>query len=104
MEHIENPSGTYDHKSHIGVVVPARDAVHDQPPCEITVNGIACHADAGELLIDVTNRLGPEIPQVCYHPQLGPIQTCDTCLVEVNGRLERACATRVHQEMQVVTD
>ena len=33
------------------------------------------------------NRTGIELPQVCYHPQLGPIETCDTCLVEVNGEL-----------------
>jgi predicted molibdopterin-dependent oxidoreductase YjgC len=25
------------------------------------------------------------LSQVCYLPQLGPIQTCDTCIVEVNG-------------------
>src|SRR5215831_15717425 len=33
------------------------------------------------------------IPQVCYHPQLGPIQTCDTCMVEMDGNLVRACGT-----------
>ena len=35
----------------------------------------------GERLIDIINRSGNMIPQVCYHPQLGPIQTCDTCMV-----------------------
>ena len=43
------------------------------------------------------------MPQVCYHPQLGPIQTCDTCLVEVNGQLVRACGTTVSEGMQIVT-
>jgi formate dehydrogenase major subunit len=72
--------------------------------CEILVNGVQCQAYEGELLIDVTNRLGPAIPQVCYHPQLGPIQTCDTCMVEVNGQLQRACATTVLRDMKVATD
>ncbi|MGN7356491.1 formate dehydrogenase subunit alpha [Paenibacillus sp. SAF-054] len=44
------------------------------------------------------------IPNVCYHEQLGPIQTCDTCLVEVNGELIRACATEAQPGMMVRTD
>ena len=44
------------------------------------------------------------MPQVCYHPQLGPIQTCDTCMVEVDGELVRACATPVVAGMKVETD
>src|SRR5262249_43045301 len=36
-------------------------------------------------------------------PQLGPIETCDTCLVAVNGRLRRACALDVGPGMSVVT-
>jgi formate dehydrogenase major subunit len=37
----------------------------------------------------------------CYHPSLGPIQTCDTCLVEVDGELVRACATPAAEGMRV---
>ena len=48
-------------------------------------------------------RAGVALPHVCYHPQLGPIQTCDTCLVEVDGELVRACATPVSQDMSVRT-
>jgi formate dehydrogenase major subunit len=53
--------------------------------------------------MDVINRSGVTIPQVCYHPQLGPIQTCDTCMVEVDGRLARACATLAVDGMVVYT-
>lgn len=42
-------------------------------------------AVSGEHLLELLNRAGVEIPQVCYHPQVGPIQTCDTCMVETNG-------------------
>jgi formate dehydrogenase major subunit len=69
----------------------------------LTINGTNYDAEAGQHLIDVINRTGREIPQVCYHPQLGPIQTCDTCLVEVNGQLARACGTTVSEGMRIVT-
>ena len=58
---------------------------------------------ADELLIDLLLRNEFKIPCVCYHHQLGPIQTCDTCMVEVNGQLGRACATKVSSGMQVQT-
>jgi len=61
----------------------------------ITVDGVSLPAQADELLIDVLRRHETKLPHVCYHPQLGPIQTCDTCLVEVGGELVRACALRV---------
>src|SRR6267378_3834779 len=70
----------------------------------VTINGSSCEAEAGEWLIDVINRIGNEVPQVCYHPQLGPIQTCDTCMVEVNGKLIRACGTAVAGGMTVLTE
>ena len=44
------------------------------------------------------------VPQVCYLAQMGPVQTCDTCMVEVNGQLVRACATPVTAGMRVVTE
>ena len=44
----------------------------------ITINGASHEAELGERLVDAINRIGTKIPQVCYHPQLGPIQTCAT--------------------------
>ncbi|WP_019587861.1 formate dehydrogenase subunit alpha [Deinococcus apachensis] len=70
----------------------------------VTVNGVAQPATLGEPLVEVINRASVELPQVCYHPQLGPIQTCDTCLVEVNGELVRSCGTRVTAGQNVRTE
>ena len=69
----------------------------------VTIDGVVQEAQAGERLIDVINRTGSKIPQVCYHPQLGPIQTCDTCMVEIDGQLFRACATAVADGLSVDT-
>ena len=69
----------------------------------VTINGVAHEAMSGERLIDIINRIGTKISQVCYHPQLGPIQTCDTCMVETNGKLVRACATNASAGMEIFT-
>src|SRR5882762_1107212 len=69
----------------------------------VTIDGVVQEAQTGERLIDVVNRTGSKVPQVCYHPQLGPIQTCDTCMVEIDGQLFRACATAVSDGLVVDT-
>ncbi len=71
---------------------------------DVTIDGRPCTVESGSLLIDILNRTNTKIPQVCYHPQLGPIQTCDTCLVELDGQLVRACATRVASSVSVLTE
>jgi len=75
---------------------------------QITIDGLAVPGHAGELLIDLLNRrtvaVGQKpVPQVCYLAQMGPIQSCDTCMVKVNGELVRACATNVIAGMKVET-
>src|SRR6201987_1787241 len=70
---------------------------------KVNIDGVLSEAQPNELLIEVINRIGGSGPHVCYHPQLGPVQTCDTCTVEENGRLIRACATPVGDGMNVST-
>jgi len=69
----------------------------------VSIDGSSCEAELGNSLIDLLNRNHADVPQVCYHPQLGPIQTCDTCMVEVDGKLVRACGTKVADGMVVST-
>src|SRR6266550_1077125 len=69
----------------------------------LTIDGSVTESKADERLVDLINRIGAKLPQVCYHPQLGPIQSCDTCMVEVDGRLVRACAAKVSSGMDVST-
>jgi len=70
---------------------------------KLIVDGQEVETEAGELLIDLLLRRDSKVPHVCYHAQLGTIQTCDTCMVEVNGELVRACATLVTSGMRVET-
>jgi len=75
---------------------------------QLTLNGKSVPARTGELLVEALNRAagehGKKVPQVCYLPQMGPIQSCDTCMVSVNGALVRACATLVTAQMNVSTE
>ena len=73
------------------------------PATSVQVDGGTIPARLGEPLIDVINRSGTELAQVCYNPQLGPIGTCDTCIVEMNGRLVRSCTTPVEAGQNVKT-
>ena len=79
------------------------------PNATVMINGRAVDAHAGELLIDVLNRDAAARndkapPQVCYMPQMGNIQSCDTCMVKVNGSLARACGTTVTTNMIVASE
>ncbi|MES2392478.1 MAG: molybdopterin oxidoreductase family protein, partial [Acidobacteriota bacterium] len=74
----------------------------------IGINGSDVPAQAGELLIDAINRAtgidgADSVPQVCYVKAMGPIGSCDTCMVELNGKLVRACETPVAPGMRVLT-
>ncbi len=71
------------------------------PTAALHVNGRMVSALPGEPLVELLDRLGLGVPHVCYHPALGPIQTCDTCLVEIDGELQRACAATVRDGMRV---
>ncbi len=71
--------------------------------CLVTVDGRAIAAYAGQTLQDVLNRSAIAIPHVCFHPQMGPIRTCDTCMVEIDGALVRACDTPCREGLAVAT-
>ncbi len=84
---------------------PAREGrTVDNQAITVHTNGDAMKGFAGEPLIALLQRERIEIPAVCYHPSLGPIQTCDTCWVSVGGQLVRACATLVTAGLTVRTD
>lgn len=86
------------------IPVPATLPVKPERNCHIQVDGATVQAAEGEQLIEALNRAGREVPQVCYHHDLGPIQTCDTCMVEIDGKLARACGEKVAGGMRVITD
>src|SRR5699024_1277256 len=70
----------------------------------ITIDGKEYLASPNQNLLDLINSADISIPQICYNEALGPIQTCDTCMVEVDGEIVRACGTTVETAMDVNTN
>jgi formate dehydrogenase major subunit len=70
----------------------------------VYLDGAAHAFSAGERVVDVIARAGLAVPRVCYLASLGPLESCDTCLVEVDGQLVRACATDVSDGLRVAVD
>lgn len=66
------------------------------------INGKQVHSRNGTVL-EALIANGVEVPHVCYQPNLGPIQTCDTCIVEVNGKMVRSCSTNLSEGMSIDT-
>lgn len=69
----------------------------------VRINGNEYQANEGQNVVDVIKDQSIDIPHICYHPNLGTIQTCDTCMVEINGELVRSCATKVAAGMDIKT-
>lgn len=78
------------------------------PDTTLHIDGMSVAAEVGEPLIEAINRASAmreatPIPQVCYLKPMGSIGSCDTCMVELNGELVRACETPVPASATVLT-
>jgi NADH-quinone oxidoreductase subunit G len=71
----------------------------------IEVDGRELQAQAGTMLIEVTDAAGIRIPRFCYHKKLSVAANCRMCLVEVEKAPKPlpACATPVTDGMKVYT-
>ncbi|SEH68396.1 formate dehydrogenase major subunit [Halobacillus karajensis] len=69
----------------------------------VTINGKEYLAEPDQNLLELINSTDEQVPQICYNESLGPIQTCDTCIVQVDGERTRACGTTIKTGMKVQT-
>ncbi|MEF8794065.1 NADH-quinone oxidoreductase subunit NuoG [Thiohalorhabdus sp.] len=72
---------------------------------EIYINGESYNVDDGQMIIEVTDQLGIDVPRFCYHRKLSVAANCRMCLVEVEKMRKPvpACATPVSDGMHVHT-
>ncbi|HAF0292603.1 TPA: 2Fe-2S iron-sulfur cluster binding domain-containing protein, partial [Salmonella enterica subsp. enterica serovar Typhimurium var. 5-] len=61
----------------------------------VNINGAEVAANENQTILQYLSDSSIDVPSVCYHPSLGPIETCDTCIVEVNGEMVRSCSTKM---------
>mgnify|MGYP002713305464 CR=1 FL=1 len=71
----------------------------------IEIDGKTIQATPGQMLIEVTDAAGIDIPRFCYHKKLSVAANCRMCLVEVERAPKPlpACATPVNDGMKVFT-
>lgn len=72
---------------------------------KIEINDQIIEAREGQMLIDVADDAGINIPRFCYHKKLSVAANCRMCLVEVAGAPKAlpACATPITDGMKVMT-
>ncbi|MEM6406377.1 MAG: NADH-quinone oxidoreductase subunit NuoG [Pseudomonadota bacterium] len=71
----------------------------------LQVDGKTLTAQPGQMLIEVTDQAGVNVPRFCYHKHLSVAANCRMCLVEVKGTPKPlpACATPCADGMEVAT-
>ncbi|MDM8546164.1 NADH-quinone oxidoreductase subunit NuoG [Candidatus Venteria ishoeyi] len=71
----------------------------------ITIDGKEYQVESGQMLIDVADDNGIEIPRFCYHKKLSISANCRMCLVDVEKAPKPlpACATPIMDGMVVHT-
>ncbi|CAG7643743.1 Putative formate dehydrogenase [Paenibacillus solanacearum] len=67
----------------------------------IVLNGKEYKVQAGSTILEAINKNDTPYPQICYVPEVDPIRTCDTCIVEADGKLVRSCSTIVTDGMNI---
>lgn len=72
----------------------------------ITINGQAIQASAGQTVMQAAEAAGIAIPGLCHHPHLKPEGACRLCLVEIEKQraLQPACTFPVAEGLVVHTE
>jgi len=63
----------------------------------LTIDGCKVSVEEGTTILKAAERVGINIPTLCYHPDLEATGACGVCVVKVEGMpaLKRACCTPV---------
>jgi len=67
----------------------------------ITIDGRPVEVQPGESLLAAAGKLAIDIPTLCYLEKCGPLNTCQVCLVKLNGKLVPSCGTKVSPGMAI---
>lgn len=72
----------------------------------LTIDGSEVEVPEGTTILQAAEKAGINIPILCYHKRLPPIESCNMCIVEIEGEKEpvRSCSTAVAEGLIVTTD
>ncbi len=66
------------------------------------MKGNSFETKEGETILQALIRNDVDIPHICYQPNLGPVETCDSCIVKLDGgSYVRACSHKVNSNITV---
>ena len=73
------------------------------PLITFTLNGCSVEARSDETILDVAQRIGTEVPYLCYKDGYRPDGNCRVCMVEIKGErvLAPACCRKPEKGMEV---
>ncbi|MFQ6082448.1 MAG: 2Fe-2S iron-sulfur cluster-binding protein [Candidatus Aminicenantia bacterium] len=73
---------------------------------KITIDEKEIEVEEGITILQVAEKVGIDIPRLCYHPSLEPEGSCRMCLVEIKNlpNLQLACATQIKDGMEIETN
>ena len=71
----------------------------------IEVDGKPVQGRRGQMVIEVTDRVGAYVPRFCYHEKLSIAANCRMCLVDIEGAPKPipACAQPIAEGMKIFT-
>jgi ferredoxin len=70
----------------------------------ITIDGRPVEVQPGESILAAARKLTIDIPTLCYLEKCGPLNSCQVCLVKLNGKLVPSCGTKVASGMVVESE
>jgi ferredoxin len=70
----------------------------------ITIDGRVVEVQPGESVLAAARKLAIDIPTLCYLEKCGPLNSCQVCLVKLNGKLVPSCGTKVAPGMVVESE
>jgi ferredoxin len=70
----------------------------------ITIDGRTVEVQPGESVLVAARKLAVDIPTLCFMERCGPLNTCQVCLVKLNGRLVPSCGTKAAPGMVIESE
>ena len=70
----------------------------------ITIDGRPVEVQPGESVLAAARKLAIDIPTLCYLEKCGPLNSCQVCLVKLNGKLVPSCGTKVVPGMAIESE
>ena len=71
---------------------------------QITIDQQPVEVSQDETILAAARRAGLDIPTLCFLEQCGPLNSCQVCLVKINGKLVPSCGTKAAPGMVVESD